>query len=256
MGQNHRIVNLSRAEEFGPSDTGEFQKLMEFGHNSSGAAAALMVMLSGSWAGDRVAVLGDYGSPEDLPAEVIAETGFDGSAYDHPALNNIGHRARSLLTSRGLADFHERALGDITRVFRSPNDAADVLDDDGGNFVVWNIDKNQYLDPDGFGDSRDLNHAAAEGGLGGTTTALVVLLAASARGGLRMGGEIDSTSPLIGSWAGDRLMVASRGPAPEGAVDLTAQIRTVLTEAREGAYDVDDSGFVLRDNPFRSRTAL
>lgn len=105
MGQYHLTVNLDKREFLYPHDLGDGLKLWEQGASSSGTLAALQMLLAvsngrgggdydlpsydpdairesparfvevrerpaveffGRWAGDRVVVIGDYGTPEDL----------------------------------------------------------------------------------------------------------------------------------------------------------------------------------------------
>lgn len=93
MGQYHRIVNLDKREFLHPHKFGDGLKLMEFGHSSSGTLLGLTVLLAaackgggrgggdihadsplvGSWAGDRIAIVGDYSEATDLPHEYDAE---------------------------------------------------------------------------------------------------------------------------------------------------------------------------------------
>lgn len=68
--------------------------------------------------------------------------------------------------------------------------------------IVVNLDKKQYLHPHRLGDGLKLMEFGASSG--GTMMALAVLLADSNSGS---GGDIDSDDPLVGSWAGDRIVV-------------------------------------------------
>jgi hypothetical protein len=84
MGQYHKLINLDKKEQVEPYSLGLGAKQYEqTGENGSlSDALYLLVMtspargggdwesfpeLSGRWAGDRVVVLGDYTSDEDLP---------------------------------------------------------------------------------------------------------------------------------------------------------------------------------------------
>lgn len=65
--------------------------------------------------------------------------------------------------------------------------------------LVVNLDKQQYVKPHALGDGAKLMELSA------TATALCVLLAyANGQGG----GDCRSNNPVIGSWAGDRVVVA------------------------------------------------
>ena len=82
MGQYHRIVNHSKRERLNPYAFGDGAKLLEFGASGCGTMLALAVLLAedngkgggdlnvvdvkaivGSWAGDEIAIVGDYGEP-------------------------------------------------------------------------------------------------------------------------------------------------------------------------------------------------
>lgn len=89
----------------------------------------------------------------------------------------------------------------------------------GQYYNVINLDKKQRLNPHKLGNGLKL----MEFGMSsyGTMTALAVLLA---DGNGRGGGDLHSDDPLIGSWAGDRIVIAGDyGDAgkfvPEGYVD-------------------------------------
>lgn len=98
MGQYHFVVNLDKHEYIHPHEMGDGLKLMEFGNGGGcGTMTALAVLLAaackggprgggdvhsedpivGSWAGDRIAIVGDYASPGDLPEEFSADLIFD-----------------------------------------------------------------------------------------------------------------------------------------------------------------------------------
>ena len=73
----------------------------------------------------------------------------------------------------------------------------------GQYYKIVNIDKKQFLHPHTFGDGLKLLEFGCSAP--GTMTALAVLLA---DGNNRGGGDLRSDHPLIGSWAGDRIVVA------------------------------------------------
>lgn len=74
MGQYFVVANLDKKEFLEPHDFGQGAKLMEFALSPGGITAGLSVLLStggggcrasrtsitGRWAGDRIAVVGDY----------------------------------------------------------------------------------------------------------------------------------------------------------------------------------------------------
>lgn len=71
------------------------------------------------------------------------------------------------------------------------------------NYCIVNLDKRQYLDPQRFGDGLQLTEFGASGD--GVMFGLAVLLA---DGNGRGGGDLDSDDPVVGSWAGDRIVIA------------------------------------------------
>lgn len=73
----------------------------------------------------------------------------------------------------------------------------------GQYYKIVNVKKREYLNPHMFNDGLKLMEFGMSGG--GTMTALAVLLA---DGNGRGGGDIDSDNPIVGSWAGDPIVIA------------------------------------------------
>jgi len=69
--------------------------------------------------------------------------------------------------------------------------------------IVVNLDKKQWLEPHAFGEGTKLMEFGCSAQ--GTMLALAVLLADSNGRG---GGDLRSENPIIGSWAGDRIVIA------------------------------------------------
>lgn len=69
--------------------------------------------------------------------------------------------------------------------------------------IVVNIDKEQILDPHKFGSGLKLMEFGNDGQ--SILTGLAVLLADSNGRG---GGDLKSDKPIVGSWAGDRIVIA------------------------------------------------
>jgi hypothetical protein len=88
MGQYHYLCNLDKHEYLDPNYHSDGLKLMEFGQSSGGTLTALAILLAssngrgggdfylpddedssliGSWAGDRIAIIGDYFEDDDVP---------------------------------------------------------------------------------------------------------------------------------------------------------------------------------------------
>lgn len=105
MGQYHFTVNLDKKEFINPTKLGDGLKLHEqCGWSPGGTNDALHLLLAcssgrgggdfqdespliGSWAGDRIAVVGDYAEDGDLPAEfhaagIYGQCGDDGDYRD------------------------------------------------------------------------------------------------------------------------------------------------------------------------------
>lgn len=247
MGQYHEIVNLTCRTSLNPRSFGSGLKLMEFGHDCGGPMTALLLLLATEgWGGARIAILGDYGEPTDLPDAVIAETGVDGAAYGSPTLTDASHDAQRLLEARLAAVVTTQRWSDFdfTRI-RLPQSVRPA----GVEVRICNLDKGQHLDPAAFGQSCDLHLAATSGGKGGVTTALAVLLAAASTCGGRGGGDFHGTSDLVGSWAGDRLIVAPRGLVPATSRDTSGPIKAALAAAQEAAYTTSAEGSVIRLEP-------
>lgn len=93
----------------------------------------------------------------------------------------------------------------------------------GQYYVVANLDKKQYLNPHRFGEGIKLLEFGADAG--GTMTGLAILLASSNGRG---GGDLRSDSPVVGTWAGDRIVIggdyAEPGDPGEPAVGEAAPI--------------------------------
>lgn len=73
----------------------------------------------------------------------------------------------------------------------------------GQYYYVINIDKRQYLHPHRAGDGLKLLEFACSAN--STMTCLAVLLA---DGNNRGGGDLRSDDPIVGSWAGDRIVIS------------------------------------------------
>lgn len=87
MGQYHKVCNLDKKQFLHPHKAGDGLKLLEFGCSSNGTMTLLALLLArdngkgggdlhvdedqdvhmlvGSWAGDRIAIVGDYHEKDD-----------------------------------------------------------------------------------------------------------------------------------------------------------------------------------------------
>lgn len=96
MGQYHKPVNLDKKQYINPHKFGDGLKMLEFGqggltmtaltvllacsHNRGGGDLDTENPIAGSWAGDRVAIIGDYTEETDIPginAKEIADNVCD-----------------------------------------------------------------------------------------------------------------------------------------------------------------------------------
>ena len=101
MGQYHLIINLCRREFLDPNRFDNGAKLLEFAGEAYGVLAGLAILLAacngrgggdlfgapdrqhpygapldghpiiGRWAGDAIAIVGDYHQPDDVPGHVL-----------------------------------------------------------------------------------------------------------------------------------------------------------------------------------------
>lgn len=73
----------------------------------------------------------------------------------------------------------------------------------GQYYLIVNLTKKQFLHPHKFGDGLKLMEFGGSGS--GTMLGLAVLLAS---GNGRGGGDLHSENPIIGTWAGDKIVIA------------------------------------------------
>lgn len=253
MGQYHAIVNFDRRTGFDPHSVDSGIKLMELGHTPR-SLAGLFVLLTDEWAGDKIAIVGDYAEKGDLPFKVKAATGIatedifsvvtsnkDYKAAGHDAHGWLpcGWLARKTMEESGFGTFHSEDRswdsGKDWRFTENPNPTPM------GEHVFVNHTTREYVDPAGLGDSRELSDWALNGHDGGMTTATAVLLGVSSRNGGRGGGDFYYDSPLVGSWGGNSLAVVSIEDT-DGYTDITPTVRDVLAIGGEGEYILNTNG--------------
>lgn len=85
----------------------------------------------------------------------------------------------------------------------------------GQYYYVVNLDKKEYLHPHKFDEGMKLMEFGCN--RQGTLMALAVLLA---DGNGRGGGDLGSNSPVVGSWAGDRIVISGDYADPQKFVEL------------------------------------
>jgi len=123
MGQYHLIANIDKHEFIHPHRFGDGLKLLEFGCSATGTTTGLTILLAasngrgggdlnidenpgagevvGRWAGDRIAIIGDYFEEGDVPglskAEMEALWGDDEGA--HAGWNDISKSVIAAMAS-------------------------------------------------------------------------------------------------------------------------------------------------------------
>ncbi len=134
MGQYHYLVNLDKKQVVHPNQIGNGLKLCEqIGWEYSTSTALAMLLASackggprgggdfhalnplvGSWAGDRIAFVGDYGRPEDIPGCDAKQVWQFANAACHPELEkpscgwvNLSPQVRAMM----IAEFNLRYVG-------------------------------------------------------------------------------------------------------------------------------------------------
>lgn len=196
--------------------------------------SALIYLLGTAWNGDRVALVSEVMSRDDVAAAVWEDLG---EAKDRGAI----WRDDSLLddATQYVAEARQRALtlNTETHKDRAPR-------------IIVNYDKRQRLDPGEFGDGPSLLRIACgalSGVPGGTQTALTMLLAGSSHGRATRG-DFPTHSDLVGSWAGCRIGVVpvTSSEVPVGTESITDELVHVLEAAHLGGYSLDPHGEVER----------
>lgn len=98
----------------------------------------------------------------------------------------------------------------------------------GQYYLVVNLDKQQYLHPHRMGDGLKLMEFGSSAD--GTMMGLAVLLA---DGNGRGGGDLRSDHPIIGTWAGDRIVIAGDYADDGNHVDPSFITVDLLAKARD-----------------------
>jgi hypothetical protein len=104
----------------------------------------------------------------------------------------------------------------------------------GQYYCIVNLDKKEFLHPHKFGDGLKLLEFGCSGD--GTMTGLAILLAS---GNGRGGGDLDSSNPIVGSWAGDRIVVA--GDYGTEGLFVDADNSNLYDVAREDFTDISET---------------
>ena len=256
MGQYHSVINLDKCAGYSPRSLGTGMKAAEQGESlTPGAALLLLLSDPNGWGGERVALVGDYAEDDDLPDSPHPASELWRRTMDSKGVKNVGWLARKVIEEAGVATFkkrthrlHYRQGGhtDHTRYEYTIHDlTSEALDP---AMTVYNHDKRERITPTLLGDPTALLDIIREGWLGGTSTALTILLAASCKGGARGGGDYDGEHLLVGSWAGDHISVTAEAEGPEGYTDITATLRDEVMEHQvwDIHYEADEKGRITR----------
>lgn len=107
----------------------------------------------------------------------------------------------------------------------------------GQYYIIVNVDKHQMIKPHKFGDGLKLMEFANS--QFGTLTGMAVLLA---DGNNRGGGDLRTDNRIVGSWAGDRIVVA--GDYADPGKHLEHVDGDLLWEAAE-AFEMDEDDLTL-----------
>lgn len=248
MGQYHVPVNLDRMETINPHRFGDGIKLMEFGSSGYGTMAALGYLLAGEgrWAGQRIAIVGDYAEAGDLDHNNV--TGIDVAnlyyLHDDPE-HDVSDEAAQRLVDEGVWTYlpPRSNYGGID--FDADTYRADNYAPTGPECIVVNLDRQEAINPADLGDSRQLGGFVVDY-FGGTMTALAVLLACSnGRGGgdfHNRSGSIDAVETMIGRWAGQRIAIVPVPPSgiTEGPFrNIGPALRRLLEVGNEARFTVE-----------------
>lgn len=226
MGQYHSVINLDQMTGYSPRAVGSSVKLSEQAHTTASCAALVALVAEPfGWAGDRVAVVGDYTRDTDLPESPYPASELYVRLAEEDGIADVGEHVRDVIGAYRLGTVVPTDFGyDFAAASVDP--IGERLADD---VVAVCHDLGECLTPQGLGGTGTLTDAALNGTGGGFGTALTVLLAAACKGRVESHSDIESTDPLIGSWAGHRVSVTAN--PPEGLRDITGAIANVLTDA-------------------------
>lgn len=196
--------------------------------------SALLYLLGTEWNGDRVGLVNEVMSRNDLEEaawDSLGQAKERGAIWkDEPGLDDA---------TQYMAEIRKRVLtfDAETHQDRAPR-------------VIVNYDKRQRLDPGELGDGPSLLRIACgalSGVPGGTQTALTLLLAGSSRGRVSRG-DFPTNSELVGAWSGCRVGVVpvTSPDIPRGTESITDEMVHALEDAHLGAYKLTASGGVER----------
>lgn len=102
----------------------------------------------------------------------------------------------------------------------------------GQYYTLINLDKKQFINPHKFGDGMKLLEFGCSAD--GTMSALAILLA---DGNGRGGGDLDSDKKIVGSWAGDRIVISGDYADDGKFLDGFVLTKEQLQKLNEDGYD-------------------
>lgn len=271
MGQYHVITNVSKRVGYSPRSVGGLLKLMELGH-STVALAPLFLLLEDDWAGDRIAIIGDYAEDGDLPEPARHEAGLSekdiysavsfnkemkAEGHDVAGWKPVGWLARQVLDESGIVTVksetaHMKTMGseeETTWTYYTADEAK--VRSGTEERVMVNLDREQVLRPEEFGDDPHIGVWSVRGTFGGMITATAMLLGVSSVDGGRGGGDFRLDDEFVGSWGGERLAVVSLEKA-EDYTDISSEVREVLEEGGEGVFSTRTGKVRRAPNPWSS----
>lgn len=234
MGQYHTIINLDKKMQYSPRSLANGMKLLEQGM-SLASTAALALLLSEGWNGERVFLLGDYVEKDDLNG-IEDACALAAEADDY---RNVGWLARKVVTDNiGITfekDFYKiNSFGEVSKhyFYETAIPANMEIEEVGNDFVATgdafggidnsevmafvNYDKKEKY----IGHSRTLREIVQRFD-GDLMTHVFVLIAGSIKGGARGGGDADCD--FGGAWAGDRVGIVPAKDV-EDFTDITADL--------------------------------
>lgn len=238
MGQYHEIHNLTRNVRYSPRAVGSSIKLMEQGLTIS-ATATLLYLAANDWKGERLALIGDYAEPGDLPAADLDNA-------EHA--EDIGEAVLQTMHAAKIIK-SETTVGYNGHVFTSSKVRATKERGAGPKAILLNLDKRQSLTPTLLGDAATMDGVITASADGGTGTALTILLAVSCKGGARGGGDFNNAwCPLVGGWGGDRIaLVGADDELASGEWhDITLWLREEIEAGTGVQYMPQEDGTVVR----------
>lgn len=189
MGQYYQIINMDKQEVLHPDTFDCGAKLTEWSFNENDFVQAFLWLMTTSWKGDRVYVIGDYAEPN----EYSDKDGYTGIL-------------RELIGELGIRD--KRENGYPVTIYRETNQKFTPISPFPENFpfpdyrYIYNHEKKQMIDLLQCPVSYAYNHPITHKETAETMAPLPLLMA---MGNGQGGGDywIKRNMKLVGSWADD-----------------------------------------------------